>query len=187
MSLLNKLAGMSVLICLSTTQVFGQTNEMPMMVHSDAKRFGNEKNIEGCGLMITANSINGEYISVVLRLHDNKQGQAVVEHTISSGNIDYTNGNETYDYVEDAWLESGDFTTEDNVVDIRRGPNDYAYRATYRKHALGLYEAIVHNPFELTLITTMHNQPYTKTFEQPFDQVVAKKAEDCLNRFKAQR
>lgn len=186
MSLLNKLAGVSVLLCLSSAQVFAQTNAMPMMVHSDAKQFGSENNIEGCGLMITANSINGEYISVVIRLHDNQQEKAAVEYTVSSGHIDYTNGNETYDYVEDAWLEAGDINTQDNVVDVGRGPSDYAYRATVKNNALQFYNAIVHSPFELTLVTTMHNKPYTKSFEQPFDQVVAKKAEACLEGYKAQ-
>ncbi len=186
MSLLKKLAGVSVLLCLPLIQAFGQTTEMPMMVHSDAKRFGNDNNVEGCGLMVTANSINGEYISVVIRLYD-KNEQPAVEYTVASGHIDYTNGNETYDYVEDAWLEAGGMNTEGNVVNIGRGPSDYAYRATYRNNALQFYESIVHSPFELTLVTTMHNQPYTKTFEQPFDQYVAKQAKNCLKRYKTQR
>ena len=185
MSLLNNLTVVSVLLYLASTQAFGQSTGMPMMVHSDAKSFGNDNNIEGCGLMITANSINGEYISVVLRLHEENE-QTAVEYTVASGHIDYTNGNETYDYVEDAWLEAGDMNTEGNVVNIGRGPSDYAYRATYRKNALQFYESIVHSPFELSLITTMHNQPFTKEFEKPFDNFVAKKAQNCLKDYKKQ-
>ena len=158
--------------------------EMPMMVHSDAKRFEENGHVNACALLITATNINGEYISAVIKLLDD-DGQTVMDYTVLSGHIDYRNGNEVYDYVENAWLTVDKKTTRDKS-EAGRGPSDYAYQARYRDDALSFYESVVHKPFDLGLVTTMHNQPYTHTFEQPFDQFVMKEAKNCLQAFKAE-
>lgn len=155
--------------------------DMPMMVHSDAKRDTENNQVRACKLLITANSINGEYISVVIKLIKNDQGNTL-EYTVSGGHIDYTNGQETYDYVEKAWLKAGDISTMDQVTE-GRGPSNYAYQAVYRDKPLALYENIVHSSFDLTLTTALHSEPYTQTFDQPFDQVVLKEAKACLHDF----
>lgn len=157
---------------------------MPMMVHSDAKQFGDDSDINACALLLTATSINGEYISVVIKLLE-ENGKTAMDYTVLSGNIDYSNGKEVYDYVENAWLTADDVSTRGNVK-AGRGPSDYAYQARYSNNALSFYDSLVHAPFELTLITALHNKPFSHTFEQPFDQFVSTDAESCLQGYKAQ-
>jgi len=165
------------MICLQV-----QAEKIPMMVHSDAKSFSDNGRVNACALLITASNINGEYISVVVKLR-RKNDNPVMDYTVLSGTIDYSTGSEVYDYVEDAWLTADDSTTRGQVK-TGRGPSDYAFMATYTDNALGFYEALVQEPFDLTLITAMHNKPYTHTFEQPFDQFVSGEADSCLRAFR---
>lgn len=47
------------------------TVNMPMMIHSDTKRFQGDGETPGCVLLITASNINGKYISAVIGLLKN--------------------------------------------------------------------------------------------------------------------
>lgn len=158
------------------------TAEIPKIVHSDAKQFTENGKTNACALLIMAYGINGEYISAVIKLQ-NQDGETELVYTVLSGYLNYANGRETYDYVEDAWLASGDISTRSDISAEGRGPSDSAYKAWYTASAYDLYSRIVHSPFELTLVTALHREPYTQTFDQPFDAYVSDAAHKCLKSF----
>lgn len=159
--------------------------DMPMVVHSDTRQYTEDGRLNGCGLMITATGINGEYISTIIKLQRTSERTSELEYTVAAGNIDYSNGHESYDYVEDAWLETDTVNTRDKIADSGRAANDYAYRAWYeRADAEAIYNDILEAPFRLTLITALHSKPYTHTFEQPFDSYVTQQAESCLHDYR---
>ncbi|MCS3904230.1 hypothetical protein J2T55_002266 [Methylohalomonas lacus] len=159
--------------------------DMPMMVHSDTRQYTEDGRLNGCGLMITATGINGEYISTIIKLMRAGERDSELEYTVAAGNIDYTNGRESYDYVETAWLETETVSTRDEIADSGRAANNNAYRARYnRDNAQAFYADILEDPFKLTLITALHSTPYTHTFEQPFDTYVTRQAESCLRDYR---
>lgn len=173
-------------LCLILATSFNSVNanDMPMMVHSDAKRSLDQNRVSACSVMVTANGINGEYFSVIIELAQQADTPRL-EYTVAAGNIDYNNGRELYDYVESAWLTTAGKSTKNLIDDSGRGPANDAYRASYGDpDAIAFYENIITKPFELTLVTAMHRQPYSHRFEQAYDDHVSKKAADCLQHFK---
>lgn len=157
----------------------------PMMVHSDTRQYTGDGRLKGCGLMITATGINGEYISTIIKSQHAGKQTSELEYTVSAGNIDYADGRESYDYVEEAWLETDIASTRENIANSGRAANDYAYHASYeRADAEELYTDFLETSFKLTLITVLHSKPYTHTFEQPFDTFVTKQARSCLRDYR---
>lgn len=176
--------------CISTTLILPTSLQAQyksaLIVHADAVHYMDEtrEQTQGCGLLMTATSINGDFISAVIRLQNEAQtNQQSLEYIITSGNINYNNGMENFDYVREAWFETGTTGTR-SLATSGRGTADYAFSGKINSDsATELFTQLLHEPFTMYVDNGQPDDVFSHTFENAFDNYVMQIADPCLQAF----
>lgn len=179
------------LTCISTTLILPTSLQAQyksaLIVHADAVHYMDEarEQTQGCGLLMTATSINGDFISTVIRLQDEPDtGQELLEYIVTSGNVNYNNGMENFKYVREAWFETGTIETQ-SLATSGRGTADYAFSAKINgDSATKLFAQLLHEPFTMYVDNGQPADVFSHTFEDAFDNYVKQIAEPCLQAFR---
>lgn len=158
-----------------------------LIVHADAVHYMDEtrEQTQGCGLLMTATSINGDFISAVIRLqNETLTDKQSLEYIVTSGNINYNNGMENFDYVREAWFESDTIETR-SMATNGRGTADYAFSGKISNdRATELFTLLLHEPFTIYVDNGQSADAFSHTFENAFDNYVIQIADPCLQAFR---
>jgi hypothetical protein len=154
-------------------------NTLPYLVNSDAFEIREQDQLKSCGVMIIANSIDGGFISSVIKLNNRGNGYET-EYIVSTGTLEYRTGSETFDYVEEAWLQSGNFDTRGKSV-ASRGPDVHAFKGVYSDDdAVLLYKSLFVASFSINMITPVNKDILPYVAENAFDQFTQQSAQGCI-------
>lgn len=159
--------------------VLSATGKLPFLVNTEAFEIREQGQLKSCGVMIIANSIDGEFVSSVIKLNDGGNGYET-EYIISTGTLEYRTGSEAFDYVEEAWLQSGNFDTRGKSV-AGRGPDVHAFKGVYSgEDSALLYKSLFETSFSINMITPAYNDIIPHVVEDAFDQFTLQSAQGCI-------
>lgn len=152
---------------------------LPFVVNSEAFEIRDNGHLKSCGVMIIANSIDGEFISSVIKLNVEGEGYET-EYIISTGTVEYRTGSETFDYVEEAWLQTEYIETRSKSV-AGRGPDIHAYKGVYtERDSATLYKSLFEETFIINMITHKHADVFPYKVDDAFDQFTQQSAHGCI-------
>lgn len=169
----------ATLILTMPSAVLSATGKLPFLVNTEAFEIREQGQLKSCGVMIIANSIDGEFISSVIKLNDGYDGYET-EYIVSTGTLEYRTGSEAFDYVEEAWLQSGEFDTRGKSR-ASRGPDTHTFKGIYSdEDSTSLYKSLFESSFTINMITPAYNDIIPYVVEDAFDQFTLQSAQGCI-------
>ena len=159
-------------------------NATPLIVTSDALEARNKDGSVRCVIAISANELNGDFISALLSW-SNVEGQLQVKVAMAPGVIDWRSGVEQFSIPGNAWIQTGNLSTRD-VLESKpqSNPSIFGGEINDPQFATDLHNEMLSTPVSLHIQAVEAGEAKAWPLEETMPADAVERARECMGKLR---